>query len=240
MGGLSLELTQFEPWEKIARLNRDIIVTEKIDGTNAAVVVMPLDEAEAWVRDTMGVGIIHSISPTANPFFATANGLAFAAQSRTRFITPGKSTDNHGFAQWVRDNAESLSSLGEGRHYGEWWGKGIQRGYGIVGKQFSLFNTVRWGAEHPACCQVVPVLYQGPYSQHAIAASMTTLRDGSFAAPGFKNPEGVVVYHTAARQMFKWTFVGDEAGKGQRADIVVHDEGEDAYLGHTDIRKVPT
>ena len=29
----------FEAWPKIARLNRDCIITEKIDGTNAAVIV---------------------------------------------------------------------------------------------------------------------------------------------------------------------------------------------------------
>lgn len=28
---------EFQPWPKIARLNRDIVITEKIDGTNAAV-----------------------------------------------------------------------------------------------------------------------------------------------------------------------------------------------------------
>lgn len=216
MGGMSLiELSQFESWPKAARLNRDIIVTEKIDGTNSAVVVVDLTEG-------------HPAAP--GPFFVvTSTGYALAAQSRTRFVTPGKDTDNHGFASWVRENAEALSALGPGRHFGEWWGKGIQRGYGIAGKRFSLFNTERWGVERPTCCEVVPVLYQGPYSQHAIAGCMTTLRGtpnrdgplhgGSIAAPGFMNPEGVVVYHTAARQMFKWTFVGDEAGKSTAKEV---------------------
>lgn len=212
MGGLSL--TEFEPWPSIARFNRDIIISEKIDGTNAAIVVMGLQAAEDWVRTMYGIGIIHSIQPDVNPFFVTTTtGYAIAAQSRTRFVTPGKDTDNHGFAAWVKANAEQLAGLGEGRHYGEWWGRGIQRGYGIVGKQFSLFNTDRWGKERPACCQVVPVLYQGPNSHHAVVACMDSLKEGSWAAPGFKNPEGIVIYHTAARTMFKWTYEGDAKGK---------------------------
>lgn len=30
---------EFQPWPKIARLNREITITEKIDGTNAAVII---------------------------------------------------------------------------------------------------------------------------------------------------------------------------------------------------------
>ena len=44
--------------------------------------------------------------------------------------------------------------------------------------------------------------------------SASNLRtSGSRAAPGFMKPEGVVIYHEAARQMFKMTIEGDEAGK---------------------------
>jgi hypothetical protein len=39
-------------------------------------------------------------------------------------------------------------------------------------------------------------------------------RDGSISAPGFMDPEGIVIFHTAARIMFKKTFKGDEGGKG--------------------------
>jgi hypothetical protein len=50
----------------------------------------------------------------------------------------------------------------------------------------------------------------------AVAESaLTMLREnGSFAAPGFNDPEGIVVYHTAARQTFKVTLENDEAAKG--------------------------
>ena len=32
-----MELPEFKPWPKIARLNRTVIVTEKIDGTNGII-----------------------------------------------------------------------------------------------------------------------------------------------------------------------------------------------------------
>jgi hypothetical protein len=43
-------MTEFKPWPKIARLNRDITITEKIDGTNAAVIVTEEGEVAAQSR----------------------------------------------------------------------------------------------------------------------------------------------------------------------------------------------
>lgn len=106
----------FEPFPKLARLNRTIYVTEKLDGTNAA------------------IGI-HE------------DGTIYA-QSRKRLIRVGD--DNAGFAAWVDENKDQLSAtLGPGLHFGEWWGSGIQRGYGLPKgeKRFSLFNTGRWHTE---------------------------------------------------------------------------------------------
>ena len=183
------DTTEFQPWPKIARLNRDITVTEKIDGTNAAVLI--------------GDGFV-------------------AAQSRKRLITPDD--DNFGFARWVAENAGALTdALGPGRHFGEWWGSGIQRGYGLTEgeKRFSLFNTARYGDTDLAGVPglgVVPVLYQGPFSQAEIDRALHHLDVyGSRASEGFHDPEGVIVFHTAAQQMFKVTIKGDEAPKSLAA-----------------------
>lgn len=179
----------FEPFSKIARLSREIIVTEKIDGTNALVYVDSL-------------GGVH-------------------AGSRTRWIT--LEADNYGFAAWVKKHEAELRQLGPGRHFGEWWGSGIQRGYGLQERRFSLFNTQRWHdtdfvsetrQQSPACCRVVPVLYAGPFSTAAVEDALAALqKSGSVAAFGFMRPEGVVVYHTAARILFKKTLEKDEAPK---------------------------
>lgn len=204
-------MIDFIPFPKIARLNREIVITEKIDGTNAGVQIVP--EADAHGQTVLGT-------------VATVDGHLIYAQSRTRLVWPGKQ-DNFGFAGWVRENAAELVRLGPGTHFGEWWGSGIQRGYGLPKgeKRFSLFNTSRWSdaAVRPACCGVVPVLYQGPLDQDEIEMAIEMLAVcGSKAAPGFMEPEGVVVYHTAANQLFKVTVENDEVPKAL-APITVSD-----------------
>jgi len=176
-------VAEFKEWPKIPRLNRTVIVTEKIDGTNACVVV----EEDGTVT----------------------------AQSRSRIITP--ENDNFGFAAWVKENEATLRQLGPGHHFGEWWGLGIQRGYGLKEKRFSLFNTKRWGETRPACCHVVPVLaiWNG---FAAVDKSMARLRtEGSVAAPGFMQPEGVVAFHGHSGTLFKVTLEKDEEPKGKAA-----------------------
>lgn len=187
---------EFRGFPKLARLNRDIVITEKIDGTNAAVVV---EEAANVPHD-------------APDPLAEVDGFKLWAQSRKRLITP--SEDNYGFAKWVVENAEKLALLGPGHHYGEWWGQGIQRKYDLDEKRFSLFNVARWRDAAPSCCHVVPVLDEFTFSQSVIQSALGRLRDGgSVAAPGFMRPEGIVVYHTAARTMFKVTLEDDDKPK---------------------------
>ncbi len=178
---------EFKGWPKIYRFNRDILVTEKIDGTNACVII-------------------------------TEDG-EIAAQSRTQIIT--LENDNAGFAKWVQDNKGDLLKLGKGYHFGEFWGSGIQRGYGMPKgvKNFSLFNVKRWkdNPDLPACCKTVPLLYEGPMLQIAINNCLDELKEsGSKAAP-FLNPEGIVVFHIAANMAFKITLVGDEKRKGDKS-----------------------
>lgn len=215
-------MIEFKAWPKIARLNRDIIITEKIDGTNAAVIVEehPFGTHAGGNAPKDGVAVL-----VLGPNMDEHDGLpaveyVVGAQSRNRLITPEK--DNAGFASWVWRNAGQLANiLGPGHHFGEWWGSGIQRGYGVAkGKKFfSLFNTAKWVPEYdgrwPAEMDVVPVLYSGPFSEEAVRQCLDELRvNGSVAMP-FMNPEGIVIYHTAANQMFKVTLENDEAPKGK-------------------------
>lgn len=181
-------MLEFEKWPKTPRFFREIVISEKIDGTNAQVC-----------------------------FDEEGNILC---GSRKRVIVPGD--DNAGFAAWAYEHRDALfEALGPGRHFGEWWGAGIQRRYGLDHKRFSLFNTHRWAGLKPdqelkgvPGLHVVPTLYSGEFSEWAVTQAMTDLdRLGSIAAPGFMNPEGVIVFHTAARQGFKVTFDHDKTGK---------------------------
>jgi len=90
-------MTEFQEFPKIARYSRDVIVTEKIDGTNACV-------------------------------FIGAEG-EFLTGSRTRWITP--EAYNYGFSRWAHEHKAELLTLCPGRHFGEWWGGGCQRGYDL-------------------------------------------------------------------------------------------------------------
>lgn len=196
-----IEVDEFRPWPKMARLSRECIISEKIDGTNGQI----------YITDSgkMMVG------------------------SRTRWITP--ENDNYGFARWCEDNREELLKLGPGRHYGEWWGQGIQRRYNMIAKRFSLFNAGRWSpvarpeladewrntlpgvvdtdGNSCACCSVVPVLYRGEFNSYACCIALGELaKSGSVAAPGFMQPEGIIIYHVAGKVAFKKT-LGDDGAK---------------------------
>jgi len=135
--------------------------------------------------------------------------------SRKRVIIPGD--DNAGFAKWAYENKEQLFNiLGEGRHFGEWWGLGIGRKYGMTRKVFSLFNAGRWHEDHLVGVEqlsVVPILYSGEFTTDAVDDAMSRLEPESIAAPGFTRPEGVVVYHSQLHEMFKVTFEHDGTGK---------------------------
>lgn len=201
----------FPEFPKIPRLSRDCIVTEKIDGTNASIYI------EA--RDAMQYATIDD--PNMPWLSKDEQGHVVAVGSRTRWILPGK-TDNYGFAGWVQTHlSELVTLLGPGHHFGEWWGSGIQRGYGLQkgDKRFSLFNTSRWSAENLSpFVSVVPTLYCGPFDTGRIEDMLAHLRaTGSKAAPGFMRPEGVVVFHIAGNLMFKKTLEKDEQPKGVSA-----------------------
>jgi len=175
---------EFQKFNKIPRLTREMIVTEKIDGTNGLIAIGENGE--------------------------------FCVGSRSRWITP--ENDNAGFAKWAMSNKEELMKLGPGFHYGEWWGQGIQRGYNLKEKRFSLFNVGRWNDDsmRPACCGVVPTLYSGLFSTSKIDEIILELvTNGSVASPGFMRPEGIIIFHTAGYYLFKKTIEKDEFHKGE-------------------------
>lgn len=62
--------------------------------------------------------------------------------NRNGWITPDN--DNHGFAQFVYDNADELLKLGPGYHYGEWVGRGINRKYNKTDRALYLFNEYKY------------------------------------------------------------------------------------------------
>lgn len=174
----------FPSFAKIPRLNKEMVITEKLDGTNGLIEIAD----DGTVR----------------------------AGSRSRWLDKGQ-PDNMGFRAWVEANEGALrASLPPGRHYGEWWGQGIQRRYGLDHKRFTLFNTARYAElELPPILSVVPELYRGPMDTEVIKACVEQLRrTGSVAVPGWMKPEGVVVYHAASGHLYKVLCENDSLPKG--------------------------
>lgn len=188
-------IVDHEPWMKIPRFfDSKIVLTEKIDGTNGLIYINTKLDGEDYIQ----------------------------AGSRNRWLS--LEDDNFGFAKWVNENKEELVSLlGPGYHYGEWWGQGIQRRYGMDRKVFSLFNVHRWKDlwDGYHICDVVPHLELniGEFNPSeyeidmcddfdiAMKSAHDYFMDQSRAAGkygvDFKTPEGFVIFHERSRQIFK-------------------------------------
>lgn len=168
----------FKAWPKIPRTSPfKTVITEKMDGTNACVIVQ--------------------------------DGEVVGAQSRKRLITP--ENDNYGFAAWVEEHRQELSELGDGYHFGEWVGPGIQKNpHGLKEKTFFLFNTGRWNKDNvPSCCKVVPVLHTGMVTGETIETVMKRLLKQYESRDG--HPEGIIIYNCTYDAYSKVTFNGNKA-----------------------------
>ena len=224
---------EFQKFNKIPRLSRDCTISEKLDGSNAQLLIYNIDEELMFPfinQDPISQLFINKYS------LYEKDGFHIFAGSRKRWLDCSSKGDNHGFAKWVKANAEELLKLGEGRHFGEWYGKGIQRNYGLDEKRFALFNVGKWHKsgeekrlisidpkteeeryteEAPKCCDVVPIIYEGMFDTNSIENFIQELEGcGSYAVPGFMNPEGLVIYHKASGKLFKKTIKDDEKPKG--------------------------
>lgn len=181
-----MEDVPFVAFPKIARWSREVVVTEKLDGTNAQIHFtdagrMLIGSRNRWIGagdDNFGFG-----------------SWAVAHEEELRQLGPG----SH-FGEWWGVGIQRRYSTGEKRfslfNVGRW-------GDGGKGKP-------------PSCCHVVPVLYRGVNEEARILGALGDLRSGgSIASPGFMNPEGVVIFHAASRMLFKKTLEGDEMSKGE-------------------------
>lgn len=207
---------EFKSWPSIPRMSKErAIVTEKLDGSNSAVRIRPfdIDEDRTDQIDTVSIdGVQYTLW----------------AQSRKRLLQPVKEKDNFGFARWVYDNAvELVKILGPGDHYGEWWGSGIQRGYGLSEKRFSLFNAPRWvelikpdkaTTEIPNL-YTVPLLFTGQFYDLNVGELRKDLIDnGSKAVTGFRS-EGMVVYLREVNASYKVLLENDDIHKWETQSV---------------------
>jgi hypothetical protein len=173
---------EFKSFSEIKRLNSiKMQITQKLHGTNAIVCIYKDENGELQLK----------------------------TGSRTRWIAPGN--DNYGFAAFVYANKqEFIDKLGEGLHFGEYTGPGINSGEGLSEKLFILFDYWRYDPNNlPTKTVLVPVLYDGPVDTAKIKEVMDDLKtNGSKLVSGFMRPEGVVV--SIGNTRYKIVFEAEE------------------------------
>jgi len=198
----------FTPFPKISRLNRDICITEKIDGTNAAVGVTPEGTLYAQSRNRI-------IFPGKDDNM----GFALWVQQNVdslKLLGPGIH-----FGEWW--------GVGIGRGYDL-----HERRFSLfnVARWFRDENglaTILLMQSKGCNIRVVPVLYEGPWTWESIEYPfifapheiLERLRiSGSHAALNYMKPEGIVVYHKAGNVLFKATIEKDQEWKGKTNAVI--------------------
>lgn len=159
-----------------------------------------------------------------NGFIAVRDGAIACVGSRKRVVIPNN--DNFGFAEWVYANAEALAAfLGNGNHYGEWAGPGIQRNpLRLSHRTFFLFNVQAHPLEkfanvaHPHALSRVPLLRsEALFDPAVIEADLAEVRNCTFVPAARRrapSPPGEGVVVSVLGQKLKLT--PDRGGKGPR------------------------
>jgi len=198
-----VEIT-FEPFPKMGRLTRECIITEKIDGTNAQIIITDDGRIAAGSRtrlitlDDDNYGFARWVEAHTSELLA---------------LGPGRH-----FGEWWGQKIQRAYGLTEKRfslfNTSRWCAfhaipKCVNENDPNPGKVLKYQTPV------PVCCSVVPELYCGPFGERAIDNMLAMLQArGSVAAPGFMAPEGVVIFHSATGVMFKKTLEKDDQPKG--------------------------
>jgi hypothetical protein len=177
-------LTEFVPFPKLARLSREMIVTEKLDGTNAQLIVTDDFDLLTASRNKM-------ITPADDN-----HGFATWAQAHRDDLITALGPGRH-FGEWWGSSINKRYRLGKkcfSLFNTTRWGSL----YPSVGTEDSLLH-------------VVPVLYHGMFDTGMVDEALRLLQEqGSRAVPGCMDAEGVIVFHVAGNVMFKKTLKGDE------------------------------
>ena len=208
---LELVMSNYASFPSIERLeNIYCVISEKVDGTN-------------------GLIEINEVFPVGEP-----KEIQIRFGSRNRYIT--FNNDNADFANFFRHyearfkdvaadiilkelevSGETLTECQEQyplRIYGEWFGSGIQRGYGLKDKFFMPFSTfyAEKLIEYQVPNIVKPnIMYTGKFNKLTADMCMNTLAiHGSGIIKDYKRPEGIVIHFPKYNFRLKQTFEGSK------------------------------
>lgn len=189
-------MAEFRAFPKITRLNQNWVITEKLDGTNACVVVDDALQVSAQSRTRV-------IAPGNDNY-------AFAAWVADNSAELAKLGPGYHFGEWWGMGIQRNYNLAERRfslfNVGRWFDR--------HGTNDSLLPNNTAGIQYvPECCHVVPILARGR-GHETVEFALATLREmGSHAAKGFNQPEGVIAFHSQSQQYFKVLLENDDVPK---------------------------
>lgn len=183
-------MTEFVEFRKIPRLSRDVIITEKLDGTNAQVLIK---------ED--GSFLIGSRSRWITPEDDNYGFAKWAMQNKDELMKLG--VGSH-FGEWWGQGIQ--------RNYSQ-----TRKTFSLFNTSKWLDDVARPSCCGVVPVLYSGPLEDHGVMK-GMKAAMTQLQEqGSAAAPGFMKPEGIVIYHIAANLYFKKTLHKDEEHKGQQA-----------------------
>lgn len=190
-------MSEFKEFASISRLSRDMVVTEKLDGTNAQVTVLDDGTVKAGSRNRW-------IQPDADNF-----GFAAWVWQNERALREGLGVGTH-YGEWWGSGIQRRYDLTEKRfslfNVSRW---------SCANNDPSIQANGDTRCIEVPCCHVVPVLYRGLFCTEKVDACLRVLSMcGSAAAIGFMKPEGVVVFHAASNALFKKTLDKNDGHKG--------------------------
>jgi len=185
----------------------NMLITEKIDGTNAMFVI---EDKKLTLLGTHRRQLLMIGDPKLIEHYQHIPDLEY----RESLMAEEPRRAHFGFVGWCEDHKEELESIGDGVYYGEWVTpevKGCQR-YPYEGPpKLFLFCPQRWPEQRPqpACLDLVPTLYRGPFNEEMIQTVIDELDGDSVAFPGSDNPEGIIIELLQLKKLCKWTFGGN-------------------------------
>lgn len=190
-------LPEFQAWPKIPRLfgNKPIIVTEKVNGSNAAIQI-PEDDSGVFAQSRKKV-----ITPTSDNF-----GFARWVDANADELKDLLGYGIH-FGEWYGEGIQKNELRITGKRFMLFnvtrWAPEFEDGLKV--ERFEALGI-----------EVATVVYEGPMHTPAIQSAVDHLRvNGSAHRPGGK-AEGVVVFHVASGELFKVMCENDDMAKGQQ------------------------
>lgn len=177
---------EFVGWSKTARLFREVIVTEKIDGTNAGIVIT--EDGEVFPQSRNRYVTVE----------ADNQGFAFFVKENEDSIRELLGPGTH-YGEWY--------GSGIGKRYKKLMDSKLFALFNTERWQ---------DANLPPQITAPPILYQGTFNSFFIDKALNELiKDGSKAVPGAK-AEGIIIHHVASQTNFKVTCENDEKPKASK------------------------